>query len=73
MGAHRRADTIEQIDPKTNAVMAIIFAFGRTGETSGWHYRMTTHEGAIWVLAAASPWEDRFHDQAPRWKRSAGA
>ena len=49
-------DTIEKIDPKTNAVMATI-PLGRVGETSGWHYRMTTREGAIWVLAPASLWK----------------
>ena len=49
-------DTIDQIDPKTNAVIATI-PLGRIGETSGWHYRMTTREGAIWVLAPASLWK----------------
>ena len=49
-------DTIEQIDPKTNAVIATI-PLGRIGETSGWHYRMATGEGAIWVLAPASVWK----------------
>jgi DNA-binding beta-propeller fold protein YncE len=49
-------DMIEQIDPKTNAVIATI-PLGRIGETSGWHYRMTTREGAIWVLAPASLWK----------------
>ena len=49
-------DMIEQIDPKTNAVIATI-PLGRIGETSGWHYRMATGEGAIWVLAPASLWK----------------
>jgi len=49
-------DTIEQIDPKTNAVIATI-SLGQIGETSGWRYRMTTGEGAIWVLAPASLWK----------------
>lgn len=49
-------DTIEQIDPNTNAVIATI-PLGRIGETSGWHYRMTTREGAVWVLAPASLWK----------------
>ena len=49
-------DTIEQIDPKTNAVIATI-PLGRIGETSGWHYHMTARDGAIWVLAPASLWK----------------
>jgi DNA-binding beta-propeller fold protein YncE len=56
-------DTIEQIHPKTNAVIATI-PLGRIGETSGWHYRMTTREGAIWVLAPASLW--RFDSTTKR-------
>jgi DNA-binding SARP family transcriptional activator/DNA-binding beta-propeller fold protein YncE len=47
-------DTIERIDPKTNAVETI--PLGRIGETSGWRYRMAVGEGAIWVLAPASLW-----------------
>ena len=47
-------DTIERIDPKTNAVATI--PLGRIGETSGWRYRMAVGEGAIWVLAPASLW-----------------
>jgi streptogramin lyase len=52
----RSLATIEQIDPETNAVIATI-PLGRIGETSGWHYRMATGEGAIWVLAPASLWK----------------
>ena len=48
------SDTIERIDPKTNAVETI--PLGRIGETSGWRYRMAVGEGAIWVLAPASLW-----------------
>ena len=48
-------DTIEQIDPKTNAVLETI-PLGRIGETSGWRYRIAVDESAIWVLAPASLW-----------------
>ena len=48
-------DTIERIDPKTNAVVET-FPLPRIGETSGWRYRMAVGEGAIWVLAPASLW-----------------
>jgi DNA-binding SARP family transcriptional activator/DNA-binding beta-propeller fold protein YncE len=48
-------DTIERIDPKTNAVVETI-PLGRIGETSGWRYRMAVGEGAVWVLAPASLW-----------------
>lgn len=47
-------DTIERIDPNTNAVETI--PLGRIGETSGWRYRMAVGEGAIWVLAPTSLW-----------------
>ena len=49
------AETIERIDPKTDAVAETI-AFGRLGETSGWRYRMAVGEGAIWLVAPASLW-----------------
>ena len=49
-------DTIDQIDPKTNAVVDTI-PLGRIGESgTGWRYRMAVGEGAIWVLAPASLW-----------------
>lgn len=48
-------DTIEQIDPRTNAVVETI-PLGRIGETHGWRYRMAVGAGAIWVLAPASLW-----------------
>jgi DNA-binding SARP family transcriptional activator/DNA-binding beta-propeller fold protein YncE len=48
-------DTIERIDPKTNAVVETI-PLGRIGEIHGWRYRMAVGEGAIWVLARASLW-----------------
>ena len=48
-------DTIERIDPKTNAVIDTI-PLGRIGETSGWRYRMAVGAGAVWVLAPASLW-----------------
>ena len=48
-------DTIERIDPKTNAVVDTI-PLGRIGETSGWRYRVAVGAGAIWVLAPASLW-----------------
>jgi DNA-binding SARP family transcriptional activator/streptogramin lyase len=48
-------DTIERIDPKTNAVVETI-PLARIGETHGWRYRMAAGEGAIWVLARASLW-----------------
>jgi DNA-binding SARP family transcriptional activator/DNA-binding beta-propeller fold protein YncE len=47
-------NTIERIDPKTNAVESI--PLGRLGETSGWRYRMAVAERAVWVLAPASLW-----------------
>jgi hypothetical protein len=48
-------DTIERIDPETNAVVETI-PLGRIGESSGWRYRMAVGAGAIWVLAPASLW-----------------
>jgi virginiamycin B lyase len=48
-------DTIDRIDPETNAVVETI-PLGRIGETSGWRYRMAAGEGGIWVLAPASLW-----------------
>jgi DNA-binding beta-propeller fold protein YncE len=48
-------DTIERIDPKTNAVVDTI-PLGRIGETSGWRYRMAAGAGGIWVLAPTSLW-----------------
>jgi streptogramin lyase len=47
-------NTIERIDPKTNAVESI--PLGRLGETSGWRYRMAIGEGTTWLLAPASLW-----------------
>jgi streptogramin lyase len=47
-------NTIERIDPKTNAVESI--PLGRLGETSGWRYRMAVAEGTTWLLAPASLW-----------------
>ena len=56
MGAHRESDTIERIDPKTNAVVESV-PLGRIGEAgTGWRYRMAAGQGAIWVLAPASLW-----------------
>jgi DNA-binding SARP family transcriptional activator/DNA-binding beta-propeller fold protein YncE len=49
------SDTIERIDPETNAVVATI-PLGRIGETSGWRYRIAAGEGGVWVLAPASLW-----------------
>lgn len=48
-------DTIDRIDPKTNAVVETI-SLGRIGETHGWRYRIAAGEGAIWVLSPASLW-----------------
>ena len=48
-------DTIERIDPKTNAVVET-FPLGRIGESSGWRYRMAIGAGAVWLLAPASLW-----------------
>jgi virginiamycin B lyase len=48
-------DTIERIDPRTNAVVETI-PLERIGETHGWRYRMAAGEGAIWVLGPASLW-----------------
>jgi streptogramin lyase len=56
-------ETIERIDPKTNAVVETI-PLGRIGETSGWRYRMAVGEGAVWVLAPASLW--RFDSTTKR-------
>jgi DNA-binding SARP family transcriptional activator/streptogramin lyase len=47
-------NTIERIDPETNAVESI--PLGRLGETSGWRYRMAIGEGTTWLLAPASLW-----------------
>jgi DNA-binding SARP family transcriptional activator/DNA-binding beta-propeller fold protein YncE len=47
-------NTIERIDPQTNAVESI--PLGRLGETSGWRYRMAVGEGTTWLLAPASLW-----------------
>ena len=56
VGDHRLgADTLERIDPKTNAVVATI-SLARIGETHGWRYRMAVGEGAVWVSAPASLW-----------------
>ena len=48
-------DTIERIDPKTNAVVDTI-PLPRIGETHGWRYRMAVGAGAIWLSAPASLW-----------------
>lgn len=48
-------DTIERIDPKTNAVVERIRLAG-IGEAHGWRYRMVVGAGAIWVSAPASLW-----------------
>jgi DNA-binding SARP family transcriptional activator/DNA-binding beta-propeller fold protein YncE len=47
-------NTIERIDPETNAVESI--PLGRLGETSGWRYRMAVAEGTTWLLAPGSLW-----------------
>jgi DNA-binding SARP family transcriptional activator/DNA-binding beta-propeller fold protein YncE len=49
------SDTIERIDPRTNAVVETI-PLGRIGETTGWRYRIAVGGDAIWVLAPASLW-----------------
>jgi DNA-binding SARP family transcriptional activator/DNA-binding beta-propeller fold protein YncE len=48
-------NTIERIDPKTNAIESI--PLGRLGETSGWRYRIAAGDGVIWLLAPASLWK----------------
>jgi YVTN family beta-propeller protein len=48
-------DTLERINPRTNAVDGVI-PLGRIGETSGVRYRLAVGRGAIWVLAASSLW-----------------
>jgi streptogramin lyase len=48
-------DTIEGIDPRTNAIVATI-PLERIGETHGFRYRMAVGAGAIWVLSPASLW-----------------
>ena len=48
-------DTIERIDPRTNAVVATI-PLGRIGATHGWRYSLAVGAGAIWVLAPTSLW-----------------
>jgi DNA-binding SARP family transcriptional activator/DNA-binding beta-propeller fold protein YncE len=48
-------DTIEQIDPRTNAVVDTV-PLGRIGETHGWRYRMAVGAGAMWVVAPSSLW-----------------
>ena len=48
-------DTIERIDPRTNAVVGTI-PLGRIGETHGWRYSLAVGAGAIWVLAPTSLW-----------------
>ena len=57
-------DTIERIDPRTNAVVGTI-PLGRIGETQGFRYSLAVGAGAIWVLAPTSLW--RFD---PTTKRS---
>jgi DNA-binding SARP family transcriptional activator/DNA-binding beta-propeller fold protein YncE len=47
-------NTIERIDPRTNAVESV--PLGRLGETSGWRYRIAVGDGVIWLLAPASLW-----------------
>jgi len=48
-------DTIERIDPRTNAVVGTT-PLGRIGETHGWRYSLAVGAGAIWVLAPTSLW-----------------
>ena len=63
-------DTIERIDPKTNAVVETI-PLGRIGETSGWRYRMAARRRCDLGAGPCVTVEDRFHDQALRGERSA--
>jgi streptogramin lyase len=48
-------DTIERINPTTNAVVGTT-PLGRIGETHGWRYSLAVGAGAIWVSAPTSLW-----------------
>jgi streptogramin lyase len=48
------SDSLERIDPGTNAVAAI--PVGRIGELHGYRARITVGEGAIWVASQQSLW-----------------
>ena len=50
-------DTIERIDPRTNAVVGTI-PLGRIGQTHGWRYSLAVGAGAIWVMAPTSLWRN---------------
>ena len=50
------ADSIKRIDPRTNAVVAII-PLGRIGESHGYRTRITVGEGAVWVATQQSLWK----------------
>jgi len=58
-------DTIERIDPETNAAVAI--PLGRIGEEHGYRYATAVGEGGI----PAVTMEDRFRDQPVAGERSA--
>jgi streptogramin lyase len=49
------ADTIERIDPESNAVVATI-SLERVGELHGYRPRIAVGEGAIWVAFRQSLW-----------------
>jgi DNA-binding SARP family transcriptional activator/streptogramin lyase len=62
-------DTIERIDPRTNAVVGTI-PVGRIGETHGFRYSLAVGAGAIWVLAPTSLWRidpttKRYNESVP--------
>jgi DNA-binding SARP family transcriptional activator/DNA-binding beta-propeller fold protein YncE len=48
-------ETIERIDPKTNAVVERI-PLGRIGPTHGWRHRLAVGGGALWVSTPTSLW-----------------
>jgi YVTN family beta-propeller protein len=50
------ADSIERIEPQTNAVVATI-PLGRIGELHGYRTRITVGEGAVWVATQESVWK----------------
>ena len=49
-------DTIERIDPRTNAVVGTI-GLGGIGETQGFRYSLAVGSGAIWVSAPTTLWK----------------
>jgi streptogramin lyase len=49
-------DTIERINPRTNAVVGTPIPLERIGEIHGWRYQLAVGAGSIWVSAPTSLW-----------------